>query len=413
MYIIIFFAFVVMCHIYYGADLTTFGTIMNSLKTLFLMLLGDLGYLDDMIVLNKVLSFFFFIAFMTSMQFILVNMFIAFISNAYTEVKKEDEQHKQQPSSEILKEKHWLVQVEEKLRKCRGKRERKKKKANETEPRTPATEQVLPKKQASGENSKDEPVDPKQVSLEDKDTNKAPSSKGGRSESFNLDSSSRLDEHDDVDDDALDEDAAANQEKSKLKQEQEQAKNKLLQMNWNKDFPLDDFLLEDNVLLPELLSEKQELRGQKEREIKCGKIMWQSIFFTLYAALYINLILIQLDVDRNYMYNTALKTVVESGKFDNTKNIYEVRRYEDLFKWFNEGFGYIAREETQQESGFTGYYIQTVNYILGGKFRLCFRLGKQVPEVDAGHFQPTYYKTFNKKDEMTADFVGESSGTQY
>jgi Polycystin cation channel len=87
MYIIIFFAFVVMCHIYYGADLTTFGTIIMSLKTLFLMLLGDLGYLDDMIVLNKVLSFFFFIAFMTSMQFILVNMFIAFISNAYSEVK--------------------------------------------------------------------------------------------------------------------------------------------------------------------------------------------------------------------------------------------------------------------------------------------------------------------------------------
>ena len=67
MYIIIFFAFVVMCHIYYGADITNFGTILSSLKTLFLMLLGDLSYLDDMIILNKVLSFFFFIAFMTSM----------------------------------------------------------------------------------------------------------------------------------------------------------------------------------------------------------------------------------------------------------------------------------------------------------------------------------------------------------
>ena len=86
MYMIIFFAFVVMCHIYYGADLIYFGTIFSSLTTLFLMLLGDLDYLDEMISLNKVLSFFFFIAFMTSMQFILINMFIAFISNAYSEV---------------------------------------------------------------------------------------------------------------------------------------------------------------------------------------------------------------------------------------------------------------------------------------------------------------------------------------
>lgn len=94
MYIIIFFAFVVMCHIYYGADLTNFGTILSSLKTLFLMLLGDLSYLDDMIVVNKVLSFFFFIAFMTSMQFILINMFIAFISNAYSAVNEKSSTNK-------------------------------------------------------------------------------------------------------------------------------------------------------------------------------------------------------------------------------------------------------------------------------------------------------------------------------
>jgi hypothetical protein len=50
------------------------------------MLLGNLEFLDDMISMNKLLSFFFFIAFMTSMQFILINMFIAFISNAYSSV---------------------------------------------------------------------------------------------------------------------------------------------------------------------------------------------------------------------------------------------------------------------------------------------------------------------------------------
>lgn len=109
MYLIIFFAFVVMCHIYYGADLNDFGTIFNSLKTLFLMLLGDLDYLDDMIVLNKVLSFFFFIAFMTSMQFILINMFIAFISNAYSAVNESISSSKK--LEDELKQRHVLVKI--------------------------------------------------------------------------------------------------------------------------------------------------------------------------------------------------------------------------------------------------------------------------------------------------------------
>jgi hypothetical protein len=109
MYLIIFFAFVVMCHIYYGADLASFGTIFDSLKTLFLMLLGELDYLDDMIVLNKVLSFFFFIAFMTSMQFILINMFIAFISNAYSQVNQTISSNKR--LEDELKERHPLVRV--------------------------------------------------------------------------------------------------------------------------------------------------------------------------------------------------------------------------------------------------------------------------------------------------------------
>lgn len=124
MYLIIFFAFVVMCHIYYGADLTNFGTIFGSLKTLFLMLLGDLDYLDDMVELNKVLSFFFFIAFMTSMQFILLNMFIAFISNAYSAVNESISSQKK--LEDELKQKHLLVRLREILIWIKNKIQRKK-----------------------------------------------------------------------------------------------------------------------------------------------------------------------------------------------------------------------------------------------------------------------------------------------
>jgi len=83
MYLIIFLAFVVMSHIYYGAELPGFGSLPISMATLFVMLMGKLEPLNDMIEMNLTLSFYLFVAFITSMQFILMNMFIAFISKAY------------------------------------------------------------------------------------------------------------------------------------------------------------------------------------------------------------------------------------------------------------------------------------------------------------------------------------------
>lgn len=137
MYLIIFFAFVVMCHIYYGADLTSFGTIFNSLKTLFLMLLGDCDYLDDMIILNKVLSFFFFIAFMTSMQFILINMFIAFISEAYSAVNESISSQKK--LEDELKQKHIIVKIQEFFSWLKGKIFREKSKSDNGKSKTKTT----------------------------------------------------------------------------------------------------------------------------------------------------------------------------------------------------------------------------------------------------------------------------------
>ena len=46
MYMVIFFAFVVMCNIYYGAELRAFGSIVASMETLFLMLMSEVSILD-------------------------------------------------------------------------------------------------------------------------------------------------------------------------------------------------------------------------------------------------------------------------------------------------------------------------------------------------------------------------------
>ena len=108
LYIIIFLAFSVMSHIYYGAELPQFASLPKSCATLFVMLMGKLDSLNDMIKMNETLSFFLFIIFITSMQFILMNMFIAFISFSYTEgINVNDEV--QESLEEELKKRHWSV----------------------------------------------------------------------------------------------------------------------------------------------------------------------------------------------------------------------------------------------------------------------------------------------------------------
>ena len=107
MYMVIFCAFVVMTHIYYGSALAAFGSVPDTMKTLFLMILGNLSSLDDMVALNSGLSFFFFLSFTTSMQFILLNMFVAFITRSYFDVNSE----MKSTVSDNLQMKHWLVYI--------------------------------------------------------------------------------------------------------------------------------------------------------------------------------------------------------------------------------------------------------------------------------------------------------------
>lgn len=99
---------------------------------------------------------------------------------------------------------------------------------------------------------------------------------------------------------------------NKKKMEEEKAKNILTRKEWDKNFDQNQFFVEE-PMIPALLSEKQDVIGKKDRELKCGKIMWASITFTLYAALYITIILVQLNVERNYWYNTAMENAIESA----------------------------------------------------------------------------------------------------
>ncbi len=65
-------------------------------------------------------------------------------------------------------------------------------------------------------------------------------------------------------------------------------------MDWDKDFDYDNKAGIDGHSLKgenELISEKQELFNLRQKEIRCGKIIWSSIGFLVYVALYVYVIL--------------------------------------------------------------------------------------------------------------------------
>ena len=113
----IFFSFVMTAYIYYGPLMEQYRDVHLTFNTLFKFLLADLG--DDfnaMAEINFWFTFWFFTIFITAMQFILLNMFVAFIANSYGYVNRTIQTN---PSKEeLLLKKHWLNKLSDCFRSC-------------------------------------------------------------------------------------------------------------------------------------------------------------------------------------------------------------------------------------------------------------------------------------------------------
>jgi hypothetical protein len=48
----------------------------------------------------------------------------------------------------------------------------------------------------------------------------------------------------------------------------------LLSKAWDKEFDQNEFFIEETTLDPGLMSEKQEAEMKREREAKCGQMLW-------------------------------------------------------------------------------------------------------------------------------------------
>lgn len=200
--------------------------------------------------------------------------------------------------------------------------------------------------------------------------------------------------------------------KARQRLEEEKAKAVLTRKEWDKDFDQAQFFVEEPQL-PALQSEKQEVQGKKQRELRCGKIMWASIAFTLYAALYITLVLVQLDVERNYQYNTAMFNYVGSQQDADNFQLPNEYDYNRVLIWVGSVVPGLATQITQPESNFTGFYLNEVQYVLGDVARICFRLAQNLSATAGPYYDETYAEGLGHVRELTTDFTGVSSGFLY
>jgi hypothetical protein len=117
LYLIIFISFTTTFHIFYGSQVERFATYGDSFNTLFLYLGRNIIEMEEM----KKMSFNFIglfqiyptsyviTIFITSMEFILMNMFIAIIALSYSTINKQMKEKKQDDN--ILEYKHPSVKV--------------------------------------------------------------------------------------------------------------------------------------------------------------------------------------------------------------------------------------------------------------------------------------------------------------
>ena len=101
MTIILFVGFVVMGLNIFGMQAPSYNTIINTLGTLFLILLGEFDY-AEMNSVSRLWAIIFFIIFVLFMFFVVLNIFLAILNDAYTVVHTQniwEELEKRKPLS--------------------------------------------------------------------------------------------------------------------------------------------------------------------------------------------------------------------------------------------------------------------------------------------------------------------------
>jgi hypothetical protein len=114
---IIFLTFVTAAYLMFGSKLSNFRTYTKSIFACFNMLLGDFSYEDMEEKGNRYFAPFFLTLFMILVTFILVNMFLAIVQDAYVVVQTK---YANRPTLSVAL-RHWVSSQADKVRTCIGK----------------------------------------------------------------------------------------------------------------------------------------------------------------------------------------------------------------------------------------------------------------------------------------------------
>ncbi|XP_060103057.1 polycystin-2 [Heteronotia binoei] len=117
MFFTIFIAYAQLAYLVFGTQVDDFSTFQDSVFTQFRILLGDFDF-TEVEEANRVLGPIYFTTFVFFMFFILLNMFLAIISDTYSEVKSDMAQQKSEMElSDLIKKEYTKAMVKLKLKK--------------------------------------------------------------------------------------------------------------------------------------------------------------------------------------------------------------------------------------------------------------------------------------------------------
>eukprot|EP00026_Physarum_polycephalum_P015908 Phypoly_transcript_16708.p1 GENE.Phypoly_transcript_16708~~Phypoly_transcript_16708.p1 ORF type:complete len:272 (+),score=27.68 Phypoly_transcript_16708:47-817(+) len=84
-FLVVFFGFVMMAHLTFGADVPLFSSFVEAIGSCWQFIIGNPPSFDSLFSTNRVLGPLFYSLFTVFIFFVLVNMFIAIVTNAFTE----------------------------------------------------------------------------------------------------------------------------------------------------------------------------------------------------------------------------------------------------------------------------------------------------------------------------------------
>ena len=106
---LIFFLYVYMGFLIFGTAILSFSTVERSFQTCFGILLGEIGVTEEMFNLpNKASVYIFYYTFIMIVFFVLINVFLAIIVDAYVDVKNKAENSESLPKEVVMLSKSLL-----------------------------------------------------------------------------------------------------------------------------------------------------------------------------------------------------------------------------------------------------------------------------------------------------------------